>query len=73
MSAQQNGQEQPDPEPEPDPHAPSGFVRVWSAVRPVPQLLLELMAGQHEGLYLTAQALMVLGDLAAAYLQCRRR
>jgi hypothetical protein len=31
------------------------------------------MAGQHEGLYLTAQALMVLGDLAAAYLQCRRR
>jgi hypothetical protein len=67
------GQDQPDPDTEPGPNAPHGFVKVWSAARPGLPLLVELMPGRHEGLHLTAQALLMLGDLAAALLTRQRR
>jgi hypothetical protein len=68
VAVQHNGQDEPDPDPEPDPHALQGFVDAWFTARPLLQLTELVAAGQHEGLHLAAQALMVLGDLAAVSL-----
>ncbi len=72
MAVQQNGQEDPDPDPDPDPEAPPGFVKVWSAMRPLLPLAELLGAGQHKGLHLAVQALLVLGDLAVMFSMRRR-
>lgn len=59
----QPGQEEPaQPEP-PAPTEPPWLIRHWAYVRGGLQLA-ELFAEKHQGLYLAAQTLMVLGDLA---------
>ena len=73
MQVHHNGQDDPDLDPEPDPHKPEGFVKAWSQARPVLQLIELLAAGQHEGLHLAVQALLVLGDLAAVSLSGKHR
>ena len=64
-----------DLDPEPDRHhlASQRFAAVWSIVQPLLQFLELLTDGQHEGLHLVVQALLMLGDLAAVSLARNRR
>lgn len=67
--------EHQDLDPEPDRHhlASQRFAAVWSIVQPLLQFLELLTDGQHEGLHLAVQALLMLGDLAAVSLARNRR
>jgi len=59
--------------PEPDQQPVSQrFTAAWSIVQPLLQFTELLAAGQHEGLHLAAQALLMLGDLAVVSLARNR-
>jgi hypothetical protein len=67
-----NGPEEPDSDPEPpgQQEAPRLVQEVWGVVRTALQLYRLLVAGKHEGLHLSVQALVVVGDLVVErYLQ----
>lgn len=69
MAVSHNGQDDPDLDPEPDLHpAPQRFAAMWPVVQPLLQFTELLVDGQHEGLHLAVQALLVLGDLTAVFL-----
>lgn len=57
------------PEP-PVPQKPPWLIRHWAYVRGGLQLT-ELLADKHQGLYLAAQTLVVLGDLAVVMFRGR--
>ena len=67
--------EHQDLDPEPDRHhlASQRFAAVWFVVHPLLQFLELLTDGQHEGLHLAVQALLMLGDLAAVSLERNQR